>query len=144
MTDDFCPWEARTVEAERSGHWPDDLEAHVAECSRCEQTLTVAGFMTQTSERFGRNETAPDPTLIWLKSELAKRDEEANGERRARLWSRGMTGLAATAVGWAAVQSIPAALALDSQTLAATGAGIVLALAILYFAAYKPLKDVVR
>lgn len=144
MTDDFCPFETRTAEAARTGHWPEDLEAHVAACHACEQTVAVAGFMARTSECFGTNETAPDPTLIWIKSELARRNEAAAGERRAGLWSRGLTGVAATAVVWSAVQWIPPALTLDSRTLGAAGAAIVLTIAILYFAAYRPLKNVFR
>jgi hypothetical protein len=144
MTDDFCPLETRTAEAARTGHWPEDLEAHVAACHECERTIAIARFMARTSECFDRNATAPDPTLIWAKSELARRDAAAAGERRTGLWSRGLTGVAATAVVWSAVQWIPPALALDSGALGAAGAAIVLTIAILYFAAYRPLKNVFR
>jgi hypothetical protein len=144
MTDDFCPLETQTAEAARTGHWPEGLEAHAAACHACEQTVAVARFMARTSACFGRNESAPDPTLIWIKSELARRDKAAAGERRGGLWSRGLTGVAATAVVWSAVQWIPPALALDSRALGAAGAAIVLTIAILYFAAYRPLKNVFR
>jgi hypothetical protein len=144
MTEDSCPFEARTAQAVQSAQWPDELRTHVAQCNVCEETRAVAGFMRQTALRLGRTETPPDPTLIWLKATLARRDDQATVERRARLWSRGLTGLAAAIVGWAALQWIPPSLMLNNQTLAASGAAIVLTLAILYFAAYRPLKNAIR
>jgi len=96
--------------------------------------------MLRSAEQFGRQELAPDPTMLWVRAHLAKqRDDERDS--RFRLWSLGLSGLAAALTGWAAVRWIPPVLMQHADTLATAGLSMALTIAILYFAAYKPLKN---
>lgn len=144
MTEDFCPFESQTAEAARTGQWSVELSGHVDACRQCEETRALASLMGRAADHFGRNEPAPDPTLTWLKSQLTGRNEDEKRERRMRIWSHGIAGFAATLTGWAVLQWIPPVFALTFETLAATGAAMLLTLVILYFGAVRPLQDANR
>lgn len=144
MNDHFCPFEAQTAEAARTGHWPDELRDHVAGCAACEQTRVVAAFMNRIATAVESRETAPDPTLIWLKAEPSRRNEHERNERRTWIWSGALSGVAATLTAWASVEWVFPVVRLDPEAFAMGGAAIALTLGVLYFAVYRPLRNVDR
>ena len=149
MTETFCPYETQMAEAVTSGEWSDELRAHADECQSCGETVAVAAFMRHAAGHLGRSEPAPDPTLIWLKSELAARTSESKRERGLWFWAGGLTGLATALIVWAVVQWIPPIFDIYADTLTVAGASIAgaaiaLTLGILYFAVYRPLRNVTR
>lgn len=144
MTDENCPFEARTAEAAKTGRWPGELRSHLAGCAVCEETRAVAAFFNRAAEALGRNEPAPDPTLIWLKAELARRDGLDRSDRRIWLWSGALSGVAATVTAWVSLKWIVPVVALDAGAFAMGGAAIAFTLGILYFTVYRPLRNVGR
>lgn len=144
MTDKPCPYESETAEAVRTGCWSDELRLHVAGCGSCDETRAVAGFMNRAAAALGRHEAAPDPTLIWLRAELARRDRREAGERRTWLWSGAISGVAATLTAWASVRWITPVVARYPEAFAMGGGAIALTLVILYFTVYRPLRNVNR
>jgi hypothetical protein len=141
MTDDFCPYEAKTIDAVRSGDWSDELRAHLAGCETCAEARAVAGFMTRIGDALGRREAAPDPTLIWLKAELARQEERSRRERRTWIWSGALSGVAATLTAWASLEWIAPVVAQHADVFALGGGAIALTLGVLYFAVYRPLSN---
>jgi hypothetical protein len=144
MNDEPCRFEAEVAEAARSGLWSDALRSHVAGCVSCEETRMVAGFMNRAAAALGRQESAPDPTLIWLKAELARLGRSDQRERRAWIWSGAISGVAATLTAWASIEwALPVIMA-HADVFAMGGAAIGLTLGVLYFAVYRPLRHVRR
>jgi hypothetical protein len=144
MSDEHCRFEADVIEASRSGLWSDVLRSHVTGCSPCDEARTVATFMSRAAVALGRQETAPDPTLIWLKAELARRDRREERERRTWIWSGAISGAAATVTAWVSIEWVLPIVRLYSEVFAMAGAAIALTLGILYFSVYRPLRNVRR
>lgn len=144
MTDDFCPYESQTAEAARTGHWSDELRVHLTGCAACEETRVVAGFMNRVANVLETPEAGPDPMLIWLKAELSRRHERDDRERRTWIWSGALSGVAATLTAWAALEWIVPVIRLNPEAFAMGGAAIALTLGVLYFAVYRPLRNVDR
>lgn len=144
MNDAPCRFEAEVIEASRSGLWSDEIRSHVAGCTACEETRTVAAFMNRTAEALGRREAAPDPTLIWLRAELARRDRREQRDRRTWIWSGAVSGVAATVTAWVSIEWVLPIVRLHSDAFAMAGAAIALTLGILYFTVYRPLRNVRR
>jgi hypothetical protein len=144
MTDEFCPFEARTAEAAKTGRWSDELRSHLARCAVCQETRTVAAFMSRAAEALGSSEPAPDPTLIWLKAELARRNGFDRRDRKVWLWSGALSGVAATVTAWASLKWLVPVVALDAGAFAMGGGAIAFTLGILYFTVYRPLRNVER
>jgi len=100
----------------------------------------VTAFMGRVAAACGRSEPAPDPALIWLKAELARRME---GEKRALRAELPGLGLGAAALVLTLLVSIrwlaPIAVGLGD---AAVLAGLPLALAapLVWFFGFRPLR----
>jgi hypothetical protein len=144
MTDRICPFEAWTAEAVKTGRWSDELRSHLAGCAVCEETRTVAALLNRAAEALGRTEPAPDPTLIWLKAELARRNGPDRRDRKIWLWSGALSGVAATVTAWVSLKWIVPVVALDAGAFAMGGGAIAFTLGILYFTVYRPLRNVGR
>jgi hypothetical protein len=139
MTDIACELENETGRAARDGVWTDSLRAHVEVCAACRETRAAATLMLRVATAFGRREPAPDPTLIWLKAELAKR---AAGERRAarsRLFGIAVGSLAVTASGLVAVRTAGPLLTAMNWPLALSAASLGLGLLVVWFFGLRPL-----
>ena len=105
------------------------------------ESAAVANFMNRVAAELGRDDPAPDPTLIWVKARLARQTLEHQRERRAGLMSTALSGFAAAIAGWAALKWIPPLFTAYSGTMTILGAMMIIVVAILYFGAYRPLSN---
>lgn len=87
MTPSVCPREREVIELVAIGQWPpranDDLRAHVASCEACAETALVARAMADADEP--RDVRVPDAGIVWLRAQLAARDEARRRAARP-LW----------------------------------------------------------
>ena len=81
MSQPPCPHEDAVGRAMRTGQWSAGLRDHVSQCRDCGEVAQVSGWLGRVAERLGRAEPPPDPSLAWLKAELA---EQLRLEERAR------------------------------------------------------------
>lgn len=139
MTDIACELENETSRAARDGAWTDALRAHVEGCAACRQAQTATMLMLRVATAFGSARPAPDPTLIWLKTELAR---SAAGERRAaraRLFGIAVGSLAVTASGLVAIGSAGPLLAAMDTAFVLSAASLSLGLLVVWFFGLRPL-----
>jgi hypothetical protein len=140
VTEIACELENETSRAVRDGVWTDALRAHVEGCAACRQTRSATTLMLRVATAFGSAEPVPEPTLIWLKAELARR---AAGERRAaraRLFGIAVGSLAVTASGLVAIGSAGPLLAAMDAALALSAASLTLGLLVVWFFGLRPLR----
>ena len=101
-----CPFAVAVLEAARNGQWSESLRSHVCECAQCAETARVAMWMGNVASHLGRDETAPDPTYIWLKAEIEKREQDAARMSLRELAAQTVLNLALTLAAAAALLSI--------------------------------------
>jgi hypothetical protein len=75
MIEELCPMEASVLLARRTGQWTETQERHVADCSNCQESLSVAGFMNGIADNLRRDPALPGPTLVWLKAQWIEREQ---------------------------------------------------------------------
>ena len=95
-----CRFERDTIAAANSGRWTDTLRAHVKSCADCTAASSVAGWMDRLGRTDERQGKLPDPSVVWLKSQILR------GSAVAERVSRPVTILQAVAyltvaAGWA-------------------------------------------
>jgi hypothetical protein len=78
----ICEKELLVVEAARSGHWDDDLRAHVADCDSCADAMLAAEYLFSLREADHAAAPVPHAGRVWWKAQLRARREAA--ERAAR------------------------------------------------------------
>ena len=107
----------------------------------------VAEFMQRVAAACGRNEPAPDPTLIWIKQELARRESISLRAARLHLMGFGFTGVAIAIAAFIALRFIVPALAAAEPAITAAGpallptaAALLGVLAIVWFLGFRPLR----
>lgn len=69
---DNCRLERDTIAAAKSGQWTESLREHSATCADCAAAASVAAWMDRigrTDERVGK---LPDPSVVWLKSQILR------------------------------------------------------------------------
>lgn len=93
-----CPREPGVVAAVRADAWDDALRRHLADCDACRQAAAVTSAMLELASA---DEAAPlpDPRLIWLRAQLARRRA---ADRKLRLMLAAMPavgGLVALVLG---------------------------------------------
>ena len=101
---------------------------------------TIASLMRRAASAFGRDEAAPDPTLIWIKAELEQR---ALRERRVayhRLMGIGLSSLAIVASAAIALRFTAPMLEGLNMALAMSGASLLLVPLIVWFFGLRPLR----
>jgi hypothetical protein len=103
-------------------------------------TDPVAELMNRVATACGRNEPAPDPTLIWLKAELARRDQRERKAARLQLLSHGLSSVAIAVSAWVALRFAAPALATVSPALLVTGVSLAAAFALVWFFGFRPLR----
>ena len=106
MNDRECSFERRVVRAAQSDEWPDDLRAHIAGCTECQQTKTAAILVKRLSGE-GASAAAgaeaddqmefslPRYRVIWLKAQYVRRQERLSSLdilSLAGLWAVGAAG----------------------------------------------------
>lgn len=103
MSTGTCVYEAAVVEAARTGEWEKDLRAHLLGCAECTDAARVTAWMQDVSVRLGRDQSARDPTYIWLRAEIERRAREENASALRRSIMAAVPSLAATGISAAAV-----------------------------------------
>ena len=111
-------------------------------------TDNVAEFMQRVAAACGRDEPAPDPTLIWIKQELARRESVAHRVARLRLLGFGFTCLAMAIAAFVALRFAVPALAATGPAFTAAGiallptaAALLAVSAIVWFLGFRPLRN---
>lgn len=76
MNEQVCKFEEATAEAVASGEWSVGLREHLSTCAACaELDLVWRGLAVATTHQDPA--PLPAPGLIWWRSQLAKRREQA-------------------------------------------------------------------
>ena len=102
MSDTRCPYEEQVAEAARSGEWSSDLAAHRDGCMTCAEVTLVAAALVDDAEMLMDESLAlPDPALIWMRAQLARREHDYQRATRAIVWVQRATIAAVMAVGLA-------------------------------------------
>ena len=71
-----CPHEDAIVRASTSGQWTEELRAHRDGCLTCaELTLVTAAMAADAEALLSDPRPLPDPTVIWVRAQLAEREE---------------------------------------------------------------------
>jgi hypothetical protein len=65
-----CPQETHVLHAASENAWTSTLRAHVVSCESCAAAAGVAPFMARLSV-VDVPRALPDPTLLWVRSQLA-------------------------------------------------------------------------
>jgi hypothetical protein len=69
---DACRFERDTIAAASSGKWTESLRDHVKSCADCTATSSVAGWMDRLGRTDERQRKLPDPSVVWLKSQILR------------------------------------------------------------------------
>lgn len=88
VKDERCAWEEKIAAANRSGHWSDELLAHIADCRRCEEVALVSGYLCESSAAAGADIALPNPGLIWSKAQVAANAAAIERALRPIVWAR--------------------------------------------------------
>jgi len=90
MNIEECQFTAATIAATKTNTWTNELRAHLSSCPICretkEMTTTMNILTTNTATR-----AFPDYRILWMKAQLAKRQE--------RLTTLDLVGLITVALG---------------------------------------------
>ena len=100
----------------------------------------IAALMSRTAIAFGRNEVAPDPTLILLKAELAERELRERRAARHKLIGVGLSCVAVTTSAWIAIRFVGPLLAGLDAALSFAGASLLLVPLVVWFFGLRPLS----
>lgn len=124
MDHDGCSREQELTKAVRTGEWGAGLWEHVQGCDACEETMLVAGMLTEDDAH--TTMSVPAAGLVWWKAELRLRRERTAMALRPVVIAERVTSaavVAALAAGgvWLAASS-------QSLTLVLAGGIVVLAL----------------
>ena len=107
MTAKPCSHEEAVTAAARSGDWSPELKAHRDGCLTCaELTLVVAALATDAEELAAIDAPLPDPTPIWLRAQLASREQQFQRATRAIVWVQRAAVAVTLAVGLAFVPGL--------------------------------------
>ena len=107
MTAKPCPYEESVAAAARSGQWSPGLQTHRDGCLTCaELTLVVAALATDAEELAAIDAPLPDPTPIWLRAQLASREQQFQRATRAIVWVQRAAVAVTLAVGLAFVPGL--------------------------------------
>ena len=102
-----CPFEEAVAAAARSGQWSPELQTHRDGCLTCaELTLVVAALATDAEELAAIDAPLPDPTPIWLRAQLASREQQFQRATRAIVWVQRAAVAVTLAVGLAFVPGL--------------------------------------
>ena len=101
---------------------------------------TIAALMRRTATAVGRNDPAPDPTLILIKAELEQRALRERLASRHKLIGIGASILAVGSSAWIALQFAAPALAGMDTVLAMSGAALLAVPLIVWFFGLRPLS----
>ncbi len=102
MSDTRCPYEEKVADAARSGEWNSELAAHRDGCMTCaEVTLVTAALADDAEMLMDESLALPDPTLIWMRAQLARREHDFKRATRAIVWVQRATIAVVMAVGLA-------------------------------------------
>ena len=102
-----CPFEEAVAAAARSGQWSLELQTHRDGCLTCaELTLVVAALATDAEELAAIDAPLPDPTPIWLRAQLASREQQFQRATRAIVWVQRAAVAVTLAVGLAFVPGL--------------------------------------
>jgi hypothetical protein len=100
----------------------------------------IAALMRRAATACGRDEAAPDPTLILIKAELERQARRERRSARHRLIGIGLGSLAiVTSAAIALSFTAPLLEDLD-KALAMSGASLLLVPLIVWYAALRPLR----
>jgi hypothetical protein len=100
----------------------------------------VAAVMRRAAAAFGRDDAAPDPTLILIKAELAERVLRERRSARHKLIGLGVSGAAVTTSAWIAIRFAGPVLAGLDMELAFAGASLLLVPLIVWYFGLRPLR----
>lgn len=99
MNDARCAFEEKIAAANRSGRWNDELLAHVAECSACEEVSLVSGYLCESSVATSADCALPSADLVWSKAQAVAKAVAIERALRPIVWARRFAfGVGATAV----------------------------------------------
>src|SRR4029453_400283 len=79
-----CPQEAHVLHAATENAWTDALRAHVVSCESCAAAAGVAPFMAHLAG-VEVPRSLPDPTLLWIRSQLPPPAGPGEGGRPGRI-----------------------------------------------------------
>jgi hypothetical protein len=69
---DTCRFERETIGAAKSGQWTEALREHAASCADCAAAASVAVWMDRIGRTDERQSKLPDPSVVWLKSQILR------------------------------------------------------------------------
>lgn len=98
-----CVFEEKMERACRSGHWSDELLAHVAGCRGCEEIVLVASYLCASSRADGPDAQLPDAGRIWWRAQLSANARAMERALRPSVWARRFAFGAVTAAALAAM-----------------------------------------
>jgi hypothetical protein len=97
---DVCRLERDTIAAGKSGQWTDTLRAHLSTCADCSAAAAVAGWMDRLGRTDERQHKLPDPSVVWLKSQILRGSMAAERVSRPVTVAQ-MIAYFTVAAGWA-------------------------------------------
>ena len=69
---EVCRFERDTIAAAESGQWADALREHVRTCADCSAAASVSPWMDRLGRTDERQHKLPDPSVVWLKSQILR------------------------------------------------------------------------
>lgn len=87
MKRERCVFEEKIERASRSGHWSDELLAHVAGCHACEEVALVTNYLSASSHATATNAELPDAGRIWWKAQLSAKAVAMERALRPIVWA---------------------------------------------------------
>jgi len=69
---DICRYERDMVAAAESGQWTDELREHARTCADCAAAASVSAWMNLLGRTDERQHKLPDPSIVWLKSQILR------------------------------------------------------------------------
>jgi hypothetical protein len=82
-----CRRGSEVLELVRAGRWPescdDDVRAHVAACTHCEESVRIATIMTADFRAAVRTAQVPTSGVVWWRAQRRAREEAAQAAARA-------------------------------------------------------------
>ena len=85
------------IRATQSNEWPEDVRAHAATCSRCQETIAMASMMKELSAR-ELPHPLPNFRTVWLKARYARKQESLTKFDVLSLAGLSLVGIAGLAV----------------------------------------------
>lgn len=88
MKQERCVFEEKIERASRSGHWSDELLAHVAGCHACEEVALVTSYLSASSHAVATDAELPDAGRIWWKAQLSAKTAAMERALQPIVWAR--------------------------------------------------------